>query len=201
MPIVFEQAVRVSGYRGLFQIAVMGLPFLVVAFGAGYFYSGKAKAPSAANNVSEAPIRKVQTDSPAPTARSDSPASGVTAAPASETTLTGVTHTRRAEGPVATVAAVATPAREDVKSAKKAPAAPTPAAPAPAQRPVPVVLEAASTRFVTHTKAPRSAAPRATVEAVSAVVIAAPAVAPASACAEAVAALGLCKADSKGEGK
>jgi hypothetical protein len=198
MPMLFEQTPSRPAYR-MAKTAIVVLPLLALGYGAGYFYRGKSAAPAstAPQRQAEAASPKVvQRDSTTPTAQAEATAPKAVVGGTAEGKITGVTHLRRGDAPAAP-ATPPVPVRVEPKPAKPAaPVAPERTATVPAPAP-------AQPHFVTHTKTPRPIVPATPIQpaAAPAASTAAAVAAPASACAESVAALGLCKADSKGEGK
>ena len=196
MPMLFEQVAAPRPAYRVARMAVVVLPLVALGYGAGYLYRGKSAAPIAPEKQTEPATPKVvQRDSTTVTAQSDAAAPKAVVSATAEGKITGVTHLRRGDAPAASAAAAPVPVRADPKPAK--PAAPVaPARTATIPDPAPK-----QSHFVTHTRAPRTAVPPTPTPPTAAASTAGAVAAPASACAASVAALGLCKADSKGEGK
>jgi hypothetical protein len=193
MPMLFEHSPSRPVYR-MAKMAGVVLPLVALGYGAGYLYRGKSAAPSTTEKqIEPATPKVVQRDSSTVTAQSDAAAPKAVVSGTAEGKITGVTHLRRGDAAVAVAAPV--PVRTEPKPAKPAaPVAPERTAKIPDPAPT-------QSHFVTHTRAPRTAVPPTPTPPTAAASTAAAVVAPASAGAESVAALGLCKADSKGEGK
>jgi len=196
MPMLFEQAAAPRPAYRMAKMAIVVLPLLALGYGAGYLYRGNSAAPIAPDKQSEVASSKVvQRDSTTATAQSDAAAPKTVATGTSEGKITGVTHLRRGDAPAAAAAAAPVAVRSEPRPAK-------PAAPIASERTATIPDPAPTqSHFVTHTRAPRTAVPPTPTPPPAAASTAAAVAAPASACAESVAALGLCKADSKGEGK
>jgi hypothetical protein len=196
MPMLFEQMAAPRPAYRMARMAIVVVPLLALGYGAGYFYRGKSATPIATDKQTDPATPKVvQRDSSTVTAQSDAAAPKAVVSGTAEGKITGVTHLRRGDAPVAAAAAAPVPVRVEPKPAKPAaPVAPERTATIPGPAPT-------QSHFVTHTRAPRTAVPPTPTPPTAAASTAAAVVAPASACAESVAALGLCKADSKGEGK
>ena len=194
MPMLFEQMAAPRPAYRMARMAIVVVPLLALGYGAGYFYRGKSATPIATDKQTDPATPKVvQRDSSTVTAQSDAAAPKAVVSGTAEGKITGVTHLRRGDAPAAAAAPV--PVRADPKPAKlAAPVAPARTATIPDPAPT-------QSHFVTHTRTPRTAVPPTPTPPTAAASTAAAVAAPASACAESVAALGLCKADSKGEGK